>query len=98
MKGMHIFCASPERFLKKSGAKLLSEPIKGTSALSEDPSVDQKNRDELLNEKNRAENLMIVDLVRHDLAKIAKTGTVKVDKLVDLQSFGTVHQDRKSER
>lgn len=92
VEGMHVCCASPERFLKKSGAKLLSEPIKGTSARAEDPSVDQKNRDELLNEKNRAENLMIVDLVRHDLAKIAKTGTVKVDKLFDLQSFGTVHQ------
>lgn len=92
VEGAHVCCASPERFLKKEGTKLLSEPIKGTSARSDDPDTDQMNREELLNEKNRAENLMIVDLVRHDLAKIAITGSVKVEKLFDLQSFGTVHQ------
>lgn len=92
VEGTQICCASPERFLSKTGKKLLSEPIKGTSARSDDPRIDQINREELLNEKNRAENLMIVDLVRHDLAKVAKTDTVNVEKLFDLQSFGTVHQ------
>ncbi len=85
-------CASPERFLKKQGAKVISEPIKGTAARNENKTRDIRQKEELLNEKNRAENLMIVDLVRHDLSKIAKTGSVKVAKLYDVQTFGTVHQ------
>lgn len=87
-----ICCASPERFLKKDGSRILSEPIKGTSARSLDIGTDQKLREELMNEKNQAENLMIVDLVRHDFSRVAKTGSVKVTKLYDIQTFGTVHQ------
>ncbi|MEX0648711.1 MAG: anthranilate synthase component I family protein [Balneolaceae bacterium] len=87
-----VCCASPERFLKKSGRRIVSEPIKGTSARSERPDDDRYFRDLLMNEKNRAENLMIVDLVRHDLSKVATPGSVTVPKLYDVQSFGTVHQ------
>ena len=87
-----VVCASPERFLKKQGAKVISEPIKGTAARNENKTRDIRQKEELLNEKNRAENLMIVDLVRHDLSKIAKIGSVKVAKLYDVQTFGTVHQ------
>lgn len=87
-----VCCSSPERFLKKSGDKIQSEPIKGTAARSEDSELDTINREQLLNEKNRAENLMIVDLVRHDLSRVSKPGTVKVSNLYDVQTFGTVHQ------
>ncbi|PKD42991.1 anthranilate synthase component I family protein [Rhodohalobacter barkolensis] len=87
-----VCCASPERFLKKSGSKIISEPIKGTAPRSDDPATDQQYKEELLNEKNKAENLMIVDLVRHDLSMIAETGSVRVLKLFDIQTFGTVHQ------
>lgn len=87
-----VCCASPERFLKKEGRAVLSEPIKGTAARSQDVELDTINRNELLNEKNRAENLMIVDLVRHDLSRVSKPGSVKVSNLYDVQTFGTVHQ------
>lgn len=87
-----VCCASPERFLKKEDTSILSEPIKGTAGRSLDSEMDKINREELMNDKNRAENLMIVDLVRHDLSKISKPGSVKVSKLYDVQTFGTVHQ------
>lgn len=87
-----VCSASPERFLKKTGSKVISEPIKGTAERSDNPVIDDARKKELQNEKNRAENLMIVDLVRHDLSKIALNGTVQVSKLYDIQSFGTVHQ------
>ena len=87
-----VISISPERFLKKKGQQIISEPIKGTAGRSDDKRVDEKRKSELLNEKNRAENLMIVDLVRHDLSKVSKTGSVRVEKLFDIQTFGTVHQ------
>jgi para-aminobenzoate synthetase component I len=87
-----VCCASPERFLKKEGVRVVSEPIKGTSARSSHSEEDRMQRELLLNEKNRAENLMIVDLVRHDLSRVAKTGSVRVSKLFEIQTFGTVHQ------
>lgn len=90
--GREVICSSPERFLQKSGRKLLSEPIKGTAERSEHPADDRKRKEELLSEKNRAENLMIVDLVRHDLSLISEPGSVTVEKLFDIQTFGTVHQ------
>ena len=85
-------CASPERFLRKRGERVRSEPIKGTAARADNPENDGKKIKELTNLKNRAENLMIVDLVRHDLSKISKTGSVNVSSLYEVQSFGTVHQ------
>lgn len=87
-----VCCASPERFLKKTGRNIISEPIKGTSQRSDQPDADRHFRELLLNEKNRAENLMIVDLVRHDLSRVTVPGSVRVSKLFDIQTFGTVHQ------
>lgn len=90
--GSAVCCSSPERFLKKTGSKIVSEPIKGTSARSTNKVIDKKFREELMSEKNQAENLMIVDLVRHDFSRVAKAGSVNVTKLYDIQTFGTVHQ------
>jgi para-aminobenzoate synthetase component 1 len=87
-----VCCSSPERFLKKSGQNILSEPIKGTSQRSVNPDIDFEYKQQLMNEKNRAENVMIVDLVRHDLSTVSKVGSVRVSKLFDLQTFDTVHQ------
>jgi para-aminobenzoate synthetase component I len=92
VRNVEVCCTSPERFLMKKGSKVISEPIKGTAARSDKKWLDETRKNELLNEKNRAENLMIVDLVRHDLSRIAKTGTVQVSKLYDVQTFETVHQ------
>lgn len=88
---LEICSSSPERFLSKNGSFVKSQPIKGTISRSE--TKDFLNIQELSNsEKERAENLMIVDLVRHDLSKIAKKGSVKVANLFEIQSFETVHQ------
>ena len=89
-----LLCASPERFLKKQGNKLLSQPIKGTSKrILNDGAEDDKSKDELKHSaKDRSENVMVVDLVRNDLAKICEEGTVKVDELYGIYSFPQVHQ------
>lgn len=87
-----VCSASPERFLKRVGDHIMSEPIKGTAARSSDAGKDIELKKNLTNEKNRAENLMIVDLVRHDFSKVAKTGSVRVSKLYDVKTFDTVHQ------
>lgn len=89
-----LICASPERFLKKQGNKILSQPIKGTSRrVAENKQADEWNKEELMNSlKDRSENVMVVDLVRNDLAKICEQGTVKVDELYGIYSFPQVHQ------
>jgi para-aminobenzoate synthetase component 1 len=89
-----LICASPERFLKKEGNKILSQPIKGTtSRFLQNEKKDAASREHLLaSEKDRSENVMVVDLVRNDLAKICKEGTVKVDELFGVYSFPQVHQ------
>ena len=88
-----ICCQSPERFLRKEKDTVYSQPIKGTSKRGESNDEDEYLKKELISsEKERAENLMIVDLVRNDLSRIAKKGTVKVPELFAIQSFGTVHQ------
>lgn len=88
-----ICCSSPERFLAKSGSRVFSQPIKGTSGRGKSAAEDEMNRQHLRESvKEQAENLMIVDLVRNDLAKVAKKGSVKVSGLFDIQSFETVHQ------
>jgi para-aminobenzoate synthetase component 1 len=89
-----LLCASPERFLKKEGNKILSQPIKGTSSrYLKDNNKDKKSREELLtSEKDRSENVMVVDLVRNDLARVCREGTVKVDELFGIYSFPQVHQ------
>ena len=89
-----LICASPERFLKKMGVTILSQPIKGTSSrFLKDDRKDKKSKEELYaSEKERSENVMVVDLVRNDLARVCKEGTVKVDELFGIYSFPQVHQ------
>ncbi|HEY5967240.1 MAG TPA: anthranilate synthase component I family protein, partial [Chitinophagaceae bacterium] len=89
-----LICASPERFLKKEGSKILSQPIKGTSSrFLKDDKKDKRSKEELYaSEKDRSENVMVVDLVRNDLARVCKEGTVKVDELFGIYSFPQVHQ------
>lgn len=88
-----VCCASPERFLNRDGTRVCSQPIKGTSPRGSNPQEDEKIVNEILKkEKNRAENVMIVDLVRHDLGQVASTGSVRTDALLEVQTFSTVHQ------
>ena len=85
--------ASPERFIQKQGNKLISQPIKGTAPRGATDEEDLKNRNDLqTSTKERAENVMIVDLVRNDLSQVATKGSVKVDELCEIYSFPTVHQ------
>jgi len=89
----YLLCASPERFLSRRQATLISQPIKGTIRRGTNLVEDKHQRDTLLlDEKERAENLMIVDLVRNDLARIAETGTVHVPELFGLYPFRHVWQ------
>jgi para-aminobenzoate synthetase component 1 len=89
----YLLCASPERYLKKTGSKLLSQPIKGTARRSEDASEDSEIIENLKNDpKERSENVMIVDLVRNDLSRIAEKASVKVEELCEVYSFKQVHQ------
>ncbi|HUQ67426.1 MAG TPA: anthranilate synthase component I family protein, partial [Flavitalea sp.] len=90
----YLACMSPERFLKKEGNRILSQPIKGTSKRNiEDTSLDLNNINHLRNSaKERSENIMVVDLVRNDLSKICVEGTVHVDELCEIYTFPQVHQ------
>lgn len=89
-----LICASPERFLKRNGSSVISQPIKGTSRRAIDNVfTDELNKQTLYNsKKDRSENVMVVDLVRNDLAKVCREGTVKVDELFGIYSFPQVHQ------
>jgi para-aminobenzoate synthetase component 1 len=90
----YLICASPERFLQKKGNQLLSQPMKGTAKRAlQDEAIDENLKKELKKSpKEQAENVMIVDLVRNDLSKICKDGTVKVDELFGIYSYPQVHQ------
>ncbi len=89
----YILSASPERFLAKRRNLLISQPIKGTAARSNSPQQDQHQKTALKNSiKERAENVMIVDLVRNDLTKSAIFGSVKVEELFGIYSFKQVYQ------
>lgn len=86
-----VMSLSPERFLRCVGDELWTQPIKGTARRDVDPAVDQALGEALLtSEKNRAENLMIVDLLRNDLGRSCIPGSIQVDKLFELQRFATV--------
>lgn len=88
-----IISSSPERFMCRRENKIYSQPIKGTAPRSASREEDEWLKDNLQNsEKERAENLMIVDLVRNDLSRIAKPGTVEVNELLGVYTFKTVHQ------
>ena len=86
-------CFSPERFLKKEGTKLISQPIKGTIKKLQDKAENEAQKYILQNDiKERAENVMIVDLVRNDLTKSSKTGSIKVEELFKIYEFETINQ------
>ena len=90
----YVLCASPERYLKKTGQQILSQPIKGTAPRD----IINESHDHLLKEqlyasaKDRSENVMVVDLVRNDLSKVCTDGSVKVDELFGIYAFPQVHQ------
>jgi len=89
----YILSATPERYLAKRGNTFLSQPIKGTARRSSDEEEDEAIKQSLAqSEKERAENVMIVDLVRNDLTRCALPGTVQVDELFGVYSFTQVHQ------
>ena len=90
----YCICASPERYIAKRGTTLISQPIKGTAKrYPEDARLDELSKGELLNsEKEKSENVMVVDLVRNDLSKVCKEGSVKVKELFGIYSFPQVHQ------
>lgn len=92
-KDHFLVSASPERFVRKEGQKVISQPIKGTAKRGENTAEDQKLIDLLKNDaKERSENIMIVDLVRNDLSKTATKASVKVEELCEVYSFRQVHQ------
>lgn len=94
LNNQFCICASPERYLKKTGQTLLSQPIKGTIQRSlNDMEEDESNKQVLLNStKERSENVMVVDLVRNDLSRVCEEGSVFVEELFGIYSFPQVHQ------
>jgi para-aminobenzoate synthetase component 1 len=89
----YLLSASPERYLKKEGEKVISQPIKGTAKRFSDKTLDEQSKQELSqNPKERSENIMIVDLVRNDLSRTATKDSVKVEELCKIYTFKQVHQ------
>ena len=89
----YLLCASPERYLKKEGNKVVSQPIKGTAKRFSDKTLDNNSKIALeQNPKERSENIMIVDLVRNDLSHTAIKGSVEVEELCGIYTFEQVHQ------
>ena len=92
LESMQVISGSPERFLQVVDRCVETRPIKGTRPRAKDAEQDALNAKNLLESlKDRAENLMIVDLLRNDISKSCKTGSVKADQLFQLQSFANVH-------
>ena len=91
MRDHELLCTSPERYIKRQGNRICSQPIKGTNRYSD---TDNQAAQAALveSDKERAENVMIVDLVRNDLSRVAKKGTVKVSELFGTYAFKNVNQ------
>ena len=88
-----LLSATPERYLRKEGERIISQPIKGTAKRFLDANEDEKSKMQLaLDPKERAENIMITDLVRNDLSRTAQKGSVEVQQLCKIYSFLQVHQ------
>jgi para-aminobenzoate synthetase component 1 len=88
-----LLSATPERYLRKEGELLISQPIKGTAKRYSDFEKDEKSKEKLASDpKERAENIMITDLVRNDLSRTAQKGSVQVKELCGIYSFLQVHQ------
>ncbi|CAE6744867.1 Isochorismate synthase MenF [Paraburkholderia aspalathi] len=88
-----VLSCSPELFIEKEGSLLRARPMKGTAPRSEDPATDRGAADFLANDpKNRAENVMIVDLLRNDLSRVAQTGSVSVPALFSVEPYASVWQ------
>ena len=93
LKEKFVLSASPERFIKKEGNKIISQPIKGTAKRGANRIEDEQLVEALKTSvKERSENIMIVDLVRNDLSRVAGQGTVKVEELCGIYPFRQVHQ------
>jgi len=93
LEDKYVLSASPERYLQKKGNQIVSQPIKGTAKRDADLVQDSLLKQQLqADEKERAENIMIVDLVRNDLSKTATKGSVKVPELCEVYTFDQVHQ------
>ncbi|WP_055436999.1 anthranilate synthase component I family protein [Lacinutrix algicola] len=93
VRNNYLLSASPERYIKKEGTKVISQPIKGTAKRDPDYIMDSILKNDLVSdEKERSENIMIVDLVRNDLSQTATKGSVKVEELCEIYSFDQVHQ------
>lgn len=93
LSDQYALSASPERYLQKVGNRIVSQPIKGTAKRLPNPSEDKKMREQLANDpKERSENIMITDLVRNDLSRIAEKGSVTVNELCKIYTFEQVHQ------
>jgi len=89
----HLMCASPERYLKKNGNQILSQPMKGTVERKKDDWVDEMRKKDLLYSlKERTENVMTVDLVRNDLSRVCIEGSVNVQELYGVYAFPQVYQ------
>lgn len=89
----YLMCASPERYLTRANKVVRSQPIKGTAPRGKDNVEDERNKLALRNSiKEQAENVMIVDLVRNDLARCCETGSIQVDELFGIYTFPQVHQ------
>ncbi|CAM4191974.1 aminodeoxychorismate synthase component I [Gillisia hiemivivida] len=93
LEDYYLLSASPERYIKKQGNKVISQPIKGTARRAENEEEDNKIIEMLSKDpKELSENVMIVDLVRNDISRVAKKGSVQVDELCKVYSFKQVHQ------
>ena len=89
----YLICASPERYLKKSGRRVFTQPIKGTLPRDAHHANEESERRQLqMSAKDRSENIMVVDLVRNDLSRICEEGSVTVEELFGIYSFPRVHQ------